>query len=291
MKTYFQIKRLLIFTSTFLVFGALVLVAEVDNSFALVVSEGFEQESTLFDYSSENNTPFTVHSTDVVRTGSCSFKVGSTDCHNHCYDPSHSVFSQHILSSPAFVDSVVFWAREGSSSGFGWGAWFLIGHDGIWDDSRDIVENGSPITGEWVRVVTSIDAWSSSVEFLVEDMTDLSSMWIDDFEIYIDETVSSVDGVPNYEAVSLRQNYPNPFNPSTSIEFKVFQNTQLSILVVDVSGRIVNTLVNNKNFGPGSHFVEWNGRNGSEREMPSGVYFYRVKGAGFAKMGKMVLLR
>ncbi len=292
MPTLHTLKRLFLFSCAIFIFsGTLMLTIEVNNSFALVLSEGFEQDPTIFEYTSANNTPFIVQSTGIVRTGSFSFNVGSTDCHNHCYEPSHSVFAQHIFSNPAFVDSVVFWVREGSSSGFGWGAWLWIGHDGVWDGSFDAVENGAPVTDEWVRVVTPIDTWVTSVDILVEDMTDLSSIWIDDLDIFINETVTAVGRTPYPEAVSLRQNFPNPFNPSTSIVFTVLQNTQLSIQVMDVSGKTVKTLATNRSFGIGSHTIQWNGKNNSEREMASGVYFYRVRGTNINKMGKMVLLR
>lgn len=79
-------------------------------------------------------------------------------------------------------------------------------------------------------------------------------------------------------AYSLGQNYPNPFNPSTTIKFsipngfpiKTFGNDNVVLKVFDVSGREVETLVNEQ-LQPGTYQADWNASNYS-----SGVYFYKI---------------
>jgi hypothetical protein len=89
----------------------------------------------------------------------------------------------------------------------------------------------------------------------------------------------------------LGQNYPNPFNPVTRIEYKLPGNrTRVSVVVYDVSGRKVRTLVNGEK-DAGRHVVDWDGRDEGGRPVGSGVYFYRMVAAGFSDVRKMVLLK
>jgi hypothetical protein len=92
------------------------------------------------------------------------------------------------------------------------------------------------------------------------------------------------------KAAALMQNFPNPFNPSTTLAFDVAQAGNVTIQVYDVSGRLVVTLLNaHKEIG--RHRVEWNGKNASGSLVPSGIYFYRMRAAGFEVTKKMILVR
>ena len=91
-------------------------------------------------------------------------------------------------------------------------------------------------------------------------------------------------------ATALMQNFPNPFNPSTTLAFDVAQAGNVTIQVYDVSGRLVATLLDSHK-EIGSHRVEWNGKNTSGSLVPSGMYFYRMKTAGFEVTKKMILVR
>ncbi len=87
------------------------------------------------------------------------------------------------------------------------------------------------------------------------------------------------------EKYSLSQNYPNPFNPSTEIRFRVAAYGLVNLMVFDVLGREVATLVDDK-LSPGSYSAEWNARNAA-----SGVYFYRLTAGDFVETRKMVLMK
>lgn len=69
---------------------------------------------------------------------------------------------------------------------------------------------------------------------------------------------------------SLSQNYPNPFNPTTNISFGVPQNSIVKIIIYDMIGREVMTLVN-KNYSSGFYTVPFNGN-----ALTSSVYLYRM---------------
>ena len=75
--------------------------------------------------------------------------------------------------------------------------------------------------------------------------------------------------------VELSQNYPNPFNPGTTIRFTLPETQQAKLIVYDVSGRLVATLVD-RILSFGDHTVEWDTRNEAGRAVSSGVYYYRL---------------
>lgn len=89
---------------------------------------------------------------------------------------------------------------------------------------------------------------------------------------------------------SLEQNYPNPFNPSTEIEFTIPKFQQVSLVVYDLLGRKVKTIVNEERHA-GQHRVTWNGTNDLGSAASSGVYFYQLKAGDVTKVLKMMLLR
>jgi len=83
----------------------------------------------------------------------------------------------------------------------------------------------------------------------------------------------------------LNQNYPNPFNPSTSIRYTISDMQFVSIIVYDILGNEVATLVNSEK-PSGVYVVEWNASN-----IPSGVYFYQLKTGLFVQTKKMILMK
>lgn len=76
----------------------------------------------------------------------------------------------------------------------------------------------------------------------------------------------------SYEAqfIALDQNYPNPFNPSTTIPFKLLEQSNIQLRIFDVTGRLVRTLVD-KTLPAGSHELEFNADG-----LASGIYIYHL---------------
>ncbi len=91
-------------------------------------------------------------------------------------------------------------------------------------------------------------------------------------------------------AFDLSQNYPNPFNPSTMIRFTVPKFQNISLIVYDLLGRKVRTLVNEERHA-GEHRVTWDGTNDHGIGVASGVYFYQLKAGELVKTQKMLLVR
>jgi len=89
---------------------------------------------------------------------------------------------------------------------------------------------------------------------------------------------------------ALDQNHPNPFNPSTRIRFSLDQDAMVSLIIYDVSGTRVRTLVN-RSMSAGSHTEEWDARDDQGRSVASGIYFYRLTSGNRTLTRKAVLLR
>jgi len=84
---------------------------------------------------------------------------------------------------------------------------------------------------------------------------------------------------------SLSQNYPNPFNPSTVINYELRVTGFAKLIVYDVLGHNVATLVNEKQ-NAGSYRISFEGRN-----LSSGVYFYKLDAGEFSETKRMILLK
>jgi hypothetical protein len=90
--------------------------------------------------------------------------------------------------------------------------------------------------------------------------------------------------------ISLLQNYPNPFNPQTTIEFETAQTSFVELSIYNLKGEKIRTLLKS-NINAGVHSVNWTGMNDHFQFVPSGVYFYKIKSAGFTETRKMTLVR
>lgn len=106
------------------------------------------------------------------------------------------------------------------------------------------------------------------------------------------KTITSVEDEMQY-GYALEQNYPNPFNPITTIKFTVPSIgtspdllLQTSLIVYDVLGRKINTLLNQK-LQPGNHEVKFDASN-----LSSGIYFYGISvDDKFNSIKKMLLIK
>jgi hypothetical protein len=104
--------------------------------------------------------------------------------------------------------------------------------------------------------------------------------------------VSDVEDDPGQTpyAFALEQNYPNPFNPTTRIVYTIPSALQTNLIVYDLLGREVTTLVNEVQHA-GEHSVQWDGLNSVGTSVSSGVYFVRLTAGDFEKTMKMMLMK
>ena len=128
--------------------------------------------------------------------------------------------------------------------------------------------------------------------------TNLDSLNVALLDSYLPETaadsaanssLASAEGQPIEFAMI--QNYPNPFNPTTQIRFDMPEDANVSLVIYDVLGREVATVVKG-NLEAGYHTATWNASGSA-----SGVYFARFTvrdefgGAKFTKVNKLLLVK
>lgn len=101
---------------------------------------------------------------------------------------------------------------------------------------------------------------------------------------------SDVDDAEIPLPARLSQNVPNPFNPMTTISFSLPAGGRATLVVYDVAGNRVKTLVN-QDLEAGDHQVIWNGSDDGGRQVATGIYLYRLDSGSVHEVKRMTLVR
>ena len=138
----------------------------------------------------------------------------------------------------------------------------------------------------WIRIQTNC----------VNDLLNCSKRGDNDFAAVGENLTilsTSAAGIIGIQTIStevpdnfvLNQNYPNPFNPATKIKFDVPNESHTKLIIYDMLGREVTTLINQQ-LKPGSYQADWDAS-----AFSSGVYFYKIISGDFVETKKMVLMK
>lgn len=118
-----------------------------------------------------------------------------------------------------------------------------------------------------------------------------SATTVDTFGVMGDVTLENPVGIGNDNSgilplkFGLNQNYPNPFNPSTQIKYTLAAASPVMLKVYDMLGREVETLVNGTQ-NAGEYTLSFSAKN-----LPSGVYYYRLTTSNFVETKTMMLVK
>lgn len=111
----------------------------------------------------------------------------------------------------------------------------------------------------------------------------------------LDECQPGITGVETgdvpVQGTVLHDPYPNPFNPQTTIAFELPSQTAVRLAVYDVSGRLVDVIIDGEIVSQGRNEVVWRGRDMAGRVVSAGVYFYRLEAGSYSKTKRMVLIK
>ena len=109
--------------------------------------------------------------------------------------------------------------------------------------------------------------------------------------LFIDaRPVLTVDESMVPEVFALHQNYPNPFNPITTINYDIPESQVVTIMIYDIMGREVRSLVNEFQ-EVGFRSVRWDATDNLGRGVAAGMYVYTIQAGDFRQVRKMVLLK
>ncbi len=154
-----------------------------------------------------------------------------------------------------------------------------LSRNGDWGQASIPVED---IRGEL------IDLRMLSYEFVILEVNGTSCEFgLDD--IYWEGGTTNVNDkryIDN-DGFNLQNNYPNPFNTQTSISYSITKTIDVELIIYDINGRVVKTLVNETQ-SAGTYTVNWSISNSNE---PSGMYFYKLNVGSFTKIKKCYLQR
>jgi flagellar hook assembly protein FlgD len=90
---------------------------------------------------------------------------------------------------------------------------------------------------------------------------------------------------------TLAQNFPNPFNPTTTIYYSLLEPSEVELVVYNVLGEKVRTLVTGSQ-SAGEFAVVWDSRDQNGQSVASGIYLYRLTVNGAQSITrKMVLMK
>ncbi len=104
------------------------------------------------------------------------------------------------------------------------------------------------------------------------------------YRTVLSTAVGSEPEIPPASTV-LGQNYPNPFNPSTTIRYHIPEQRHITLKLYDLLGREMATLVDRVE-APGDKFITLQAGN-----IPSGVYYYRLRAGNFIGTRKLIVIR
>ena len=102
--------------------------------------------------------------------------------------------------------------------------------------------------------------------------------------------VGTEEALPERRSLSLTIS-PNPSQHKTSISFSVPNAGKVNLNIYDIAGKLVCRLIDNKVFQHGNHKIGWNGKDKWGKEVPKGIYFYRLESGKSVSVKKIILLK
>ena len=159
-----------------------------------------------------------------------------------------------------------------------------LGADGFMDmtlkfDHQAIAAVLGSVSDREVRVLTISGMTYDSIPFVGKDCI-----------IILKKGTAKLSEEEAIAGFSLGNAYPNPFNPETDISFSLPEKGEVSIVIYNIMGEKVKTLVAGE-MEVGTHTVHWNGKNDAGFSIASGIYFYRMQAGEFTQTKRLTLLK
>ena len=172
-----------------------------------------------------------------------------------------------------------------SLNDYDWSITDASGMEALIDDDMATMDADNAMSalveGQQLSYIMGIFNYSfGTYKVQIRDVADLGAT------VGIDDDVK----VNPYE-YALHDNFPNPFNPETQIRFSLGGQENVKLVIYNIMGRQVRTLVNGDSFNSGFHVVNWDGTDNAGQKVASGMYIYRIKAGDFIADKKMLLVK
>ncbi|MBN1348101.1 T9SS type A sorting domain-containing protein [candidate division KSB1 bacterium] len=247
-------------------------------------------------YDTTSQTQFVDADVEIGQT--YSYKLTAVDIHEN-----ESEFSEEALSGPvpvelmSFTASVKFntvtlnWQTATETANFGFSIERRtsnkngINNNELWEKIGFVKGCGTTNTSRFYHYKDTIppDQFSNAISYQYR----LKQIDLDGAFTY-SHIINVILEMP--QECQLLQNYPNPFNSNTLIHYHLPAPSAVELTVCNVAGQIIRTLVRQQK-SAGYHRIQWDGSDDRGMNVPSGLYFYRLKIKGFELSQKMLLLR
>ncbi|MCK4537726.1 MAG: T9SS type A sorting domain-containing protein [Candidatus Krumholzibacteria bacterium] len=157
-----------------------------------------------------------------------------------------------------------------------------------------IMMSSGPVTGNGMIDILPLDTSTLPAGPMLMEIVTVDDQGIQCRDIRLawvfSDPTGDDDGGPPIKTM-LNGSYPNPFNPSTTIKYSVAKDTEVTMVIYDVAGRRVRTLLSSEFREMGAYTEPWDGKNDNGKSLASGVYFCRFIAAGQIEARKLIMLR
>ncbi len=116
------------------------------------------------------------------------------------------------------------------------------------------------------------------------------SLVLNDGSFSISPLVSRSRSAVIPQKISLEQNFPNPFNPTTTIRYGIPEESDVTLMIYDLQGRVVRSYAEIAHPAGWSEFL-WNSTNDKGIQVSAGIYFFRLMAGDYAATIKMNFLK
>jgi hypothetical protein len=111
--------------------------------------------------------------------------------------------------------------------------------------------------------------------------------------IFYDQTVGIInegnESIPY--RFNLKQNYPNPFNPNTTISYSLQKPSVVSLVIRDITGKLVDEIIIHEKQESGDHSIIWDGIGKNSKPSATGIYFYELYVDNSYQVKCMIMIR
>ena len=187
------------------------------------------------------------------------------DADNQCKPAFYSVVNVGLYYNT--LDSLISYAEDLNETKYTTESWSNL--------SSALSSAQSTISANYSYNVSAVDALGEAKDSLDSAINGLVEIITDD--------INEIDNTP--ESFTLYQNYPNPFNPVTNIKYSTPQSGYITLKVYNLLGEEVAVLFEGFR-SAGNYNILFNGS-----DLPSGIYFYRLKSSSFVETKKLVLMK
>ena len=156
------------------------------------------------------------------------------------------------------------------------------------------VNGTTAVPSEWCEFTVPANRLGDASFSLSFSTRDGQKLWIDKIEV-LNASPVGIENEPDFSAIlpsksSLQQNFPNPFNPSTTIQYALHEAGEVTLLIYDIRGTLVKTLVSESQ-SAGQHARGWHGIDDSGQPVATGLYLAQLQLGATTQTIKMLYLK